>query len=128
MTRIPWSQGKALIWDVTVVDTLARSNIELSSRKAGSAAEKAEDLKKAKYVSLSDRYIFKPIGLETLGSWGTEATSTVKVACQTGESRSTYYLKQGISIELQRGNASSILGTFQHSKDLDEIFYILRSC
>ena len=68
MTRVPWSQGKALIWDVTVVDTLARSHVALTSKNAGAAADKAEETKRTKYASLLDRYIFAPIGLDTLGS------------------------------------------------------------
>ena len=41
---------------------------------------------------------------------------------ETGEKRSTYYIFQGISITIQRGNASCVLGTVPHSEGLDEIF------
>ena len=40
-TQIPWSSGKSLIWDVTVTDTLAASNISLSSAAPGESAENA---------------------------------------------------------------------------------------
>ena len=45
-----------------------------------------------------------------------------KVIEETGEKRSTFFLFQSISIAIQRGNASCILGTVPHSEGLDEIF------
>ena len=41
---------------------------------------------------------------------------------ETGEKRSTFFLFQSISIAIQRGNASCILGTVPHSEGLEEIF------
>ena len=41
---------------------------------------------------------------------------------ETGEKRSTFYLFQSISIAIQRGNASCILGAVPYSEGLDEIF------
>ena len=41
-TLIPWSNGKPLVWDVTVVDTVADSYLVGSSRNAGAASELAE--------------------------------------------------------------------------------------
>ena len=41
---------------------------------------------------------------------------------ETGERRSTFCLTQSISIAIQRGNASCVLGTVPHSEGLDEIF------
>ena len=78
-----------------------------------------------------DRYLFSPVALETFGSWGKEAIGLInkigkKLADQTGEQRSTAFLIQKIGIELQRGNASSILGTFATTRGLDELFYILK--
>ena len=132
MTRTPWSNGRSLVWDVTVVDTLAQSYIASTSTAAGGAADKAEELKKTKYRAIAEHYFFTPVGMETLGSWGVEAWNLVreigrKLAEQTGEPRATSFLAQKISIELQRGNASSILGTFPYSRGFDEIFTILKS-
>ena len=78
MTRVPWSHGRALVWDVTVVDTLAKSHVGLTSATPGSAAEKAEELKKIKYQAISDRFTFVPVGFETVGSWGPEAYMQLK--------------------------------------------------
>ena len=132
MTRTPWKLGRSLLWDVTVVDTLAQSHIMTTSATAEAAADKAEELKTSKYQALADRYIFTPIGLETFGSWGSEAFALIKdigrkLTSETGEQRATSFLVQKISIELQRGNACSILGTFPNSRGLEEIFYVLRS-
>ena len=41
---------------------------------------------------------------------------------ETGERKSTFFLTQSISIALQRGNASCVLGTVPHSEGLEEIF------
>ena len=132
MTRIPWCQGRTLLWDVTVVDTLAQSHIGSTGDTSGSAADRAEELKRIKYQALTDRYTFALVGFETLGSWGSEALSLVKdigrkLASQTGEHRATSFLVQKISIELQRGNACSVLGTFPAGRGLKEIFFVVKS-
>ena len=116
---------------MTVVDTLAMSYVAETSVEAGTAAGKAEVEKVKKYSQLASNYRIVPLGFETCGSWGPEAASFVnevgtKLCSQTGERRSTSFLKQRISIAIQRGNASSILGTFGCHRGLDEVFYVLR--
>jgi hypothetical protein len=133
MTLVPWQAGKALVWDVTCVDTMAMSYITGSITAAGSAAETAEKKKIDKYKELVDgRYIFGPLAFETFGAWGPackDLLSTVgrKIANQTGEKRSFDFLKQRISIEIQRGNAACVLGTHTFDRGLDEIFYVLNT-
>ena len=39
-----------------------------------------------------------------------------------GERKSTFFLTQSISMAIQRGNASCVLGTVPHSEGLEEIF------
>ena len=41
-TLVPWSDRKSIIWDVTIVDTLAASYIQTTSKTAGGAAEIAD--------------------------------------------------------------------------------------
>jgi hypothetical protein len=41
LTLIPWSRGRSLVWDVTVHDSFAPSNIGLSSHGAGRLADQA---------------------------------------------------------------------------------------
>lgn len=48
-----------------------------------------------------------------------------QITQRTNEKRSTVYLKQRISIDIQRGNAISVLGTIPSTESLDEIFYLL---
>ena len=91
----------------------------------------AEDKKREKYAFLSDTFHFVPLGFETLGSWGSDASLLVsrigkKITDRTGEIRATDFLRQRISIDIQRGNAISILGTLPDSRELDEIFYLFR--
>ena len=64
LTQISWSEGKSLIWDVMVVDTLANSYITSSSVTAGSVAEYAAKRKVQKYSELA-AYTYVPLVLET---------------------------------------------------------------
>ena len=41
---------------------------------------------------------------------------------ETGEKKSAFFLFQSISVAMQWGNATCILGTVPHSDGLDEIF------
>ena len=116
MTLIPWSNGKTLIWDVTCVDTLAPSHLASSNEAAGRTAELAEIKKIQKYSDLTQTFTFSPVGFETLGSWGPRAKKLIheigkRIQAMTNEQRATFYLKQRITIDIQRGNAASTLGS-----------------
>lgn len=39
VTMVPWSNGECLLWDVTVVNTLANSYLNLSYQNSGSVAD-----------------------------------------------------------------------------------------
>jgi len=128
MTLIPWSHGKAIIWDVTVRDTLAPSYVNESSKKAGAIADNAERYKHNHYRNLKENYIFTPIAFESLGSMGPETKKFIKnlgaaMRTASGESRSMDYLLQKVSIAIQRRNASCILGTLGRNR-IDD-FYLL---
>ena len=145
LTIYPWKYGKPLVWDVTVVDTLAPSYIATTSSKAGGAAEAAESRKQRKYEHLEDRFIVQSVGFETLGSWGPAARSFLsdigrRVQQATGRERSSEFLRQRISMEIQRGNAASVMGTAETSNpnflgqdcgfvflNFDEVFWVWRS-
>jgi hypothetical protein len=49
MTLVPWIKGQPLVWDVTVVDTLADSYVLKTSEVSGFAAEMACKRKHNKY-------------------------------------------------------------------------------
>ena len=128
LTLIPWSNGRSLLWDVTIRDTMAASYIQDSSKKARSVADKAERHKHNHYISLKQNYLLTPIAFETLGCMGPETKkfidklgSLMKKA--SGEAKSKEYLLQRISIAIQRGNAACILGTL--GKNRIDDFYLL---
>ena len=92
-------------------------------------------LKVEKYAGLQGQYDFYPIGFETFGSWGPSAVDILNQVCRrikehTGDLRTMDYLRQRISIEIQRGNAVSVLGTVEQIANLDNPFFLLglRNC
>ena len=131
MTLIPWSRGSTLIWDATCTDTFAPSNLRFSTKMAGNAAEDKAKRKVAKYRSLiNQNYLFVPFAVETMGPWNEEAIRffnelTKRIAIKTHEPRSGTFLRQRLSIAIQRGNAAAVMGTFRSNDKMDEIFYIL---
>ena len=59
---------------------------------------------------------FVPVAIETSGVWGEQALSLVKengrrIFEVTHDPRSTAFLRQRISVAVQRGNAACIYGT-----------------
>ncbi|GAV01250.1 hypothetical protein RvY_11990 [Ramazzottius varieornatus] len=107
MTRVPWKNGKELVWDVTFVDIQALTNFAMSTAKAGSAADAAKKRKITKYEDIGSQSEFCSVGLETLGPWGPSATALFeavgrKMAEVTGEPRSFQFFKQRVSIDIQR--------------------------
>ena len=129
LTTFPWRFGKALVWDVTVVDTLAQSYIAATSQLAGSAADAAEARKQRKYQALEQQLIVQPIGFETMGSWGAGAKAFLtdvghRVKQATGNQRAMEFLRQRVSIEIQRGNAASVMGTVDNAKDFSNLFLL----
>ena len=128
-TIIPFNKGKCLVWDATCVNTLAASHIKSAASQAGAPSEAAELKKHRKYASLSERYIFTPVAIETLGSWGPEASNFVselgrRLEVATGEPRATSFLRQKIGIAVQRGNALCIRQSLPNGTGLNELFYI----
>jgi hypothetical protein len=80
MTLVPWIKGQPLVWDVTVVDTLADCYVLKTSEVSGFAAEMACKRKHSKYSSIiSSNYIFKGLAFETLGAWGKETIDFINV-------------------------------------------------
>ena len=118
VTQVPWSRGRCLAWDATCPDTFAVSHVQASSTRAGSAAAAAEVQKSQKYADITTGVDFVPVAIETSGTWGEQAIDLVKeigrrIAEATHEPRSTAFLRQRLSIAVQRGNAFCILGTFR---------------
>ena len=127
MTQFPWKNGKCLVYDVTVADTLCASYVKKCSSNPGSAANDRETQKYSKYKDLMTDYHFVPIGIETYGAWGYEGHKIIKEIGKkmmeaTGEKRSTFFLTQRISTAIQRGNTACILGTVPPTEGLEAIF------
>ena len=122
VTMIPWAQGRCLTWDVTSPDTLAASHLAESAVRAGSAAAKAEVTKTAKYAQIAITHAFVPLAFKSLGAWGVHCQQFVselgrRITIITGDARETSYLRQRLSIAVQRGNAIACRGTMSHELD-----------
>ena len=111
-----------MIWDATCPDTVAPSYVARSAVEAGTAAHASESKKITKYLALADKHDFVPVAIETMGTWGERGLAFVnevgrRVAAITGDNRSTAFLKQRMSLAVQRGNAAAVLGTFASSSE-----------
>lgn len=118
VTQMPWKRGRCLAWDATCPNTFATSYVRASSTLAGSAASAAELNKNAKYADIIAGVDFVPFVIETSGVWGEQALILVtevgrRMAEVSKEPRSTTFLRQRLSIAVQRGNAVCILGTLR---------------
>jgi hypothetical protein len=116
-TLIPWKAGRSLVWDVTVVDTLAPSYLQATAVTAGAAAEIADNRKNQKYQSLSVTHDFVPLAIETLGPVNLSGIEFITdlgrhLTKATDEIRETTFLYQRLSVTIQRFNAVAFAGSF----------------
>ncbi|ESO08717.1 hypothetical protein HELRODRAFT_168628 [Helobdella robusta] len=114
-TLVPWSQGCCLSWDVTFPHTLAERYINYTAMKQGSAAVKAADFKNTKYKDLNDNTrVFVPICVETFGPVDKQTqlffdNIATKIVEKSGDPNDKIYIKQNISLLLQKFNSFCIL-------------------
>ena len=118
LTLIPWCYGRSAVWDVTVVDTLAKSYLHLTTSTVGGAAEFADSRKLSKYQDLATSYEVIPVAFETMGpmnSTGAEFIKSLgrKLTQRSGDPRETSFLWQRLSIALQRFNVVCFRGSFE---------------
>ena len=91
--------------------------------RAGSAAVKAEVAKTAKSAEITITHAFVPLAFESLGAWGVHCQQFVSELGRritmhiTGDARETSYLRQRLSIAVQKGNAIAYRGTMSHVLD-----------
>jgi len=105
-----------MVWDYTCPDTLAPSHLTLSSATGRAAADVAERNKRVKYTPLTPHYIMVPIAIETLGAYGAEAWDFIgslgaRLARVTGDRRAVAFLRQRLSVAIQKANAVAVRGT-----------------
>ena len=105
ITLVPLKSDRLLVWDATCPDTFAPSHLPSATREArGSGA------------ALNQCHIFTPVAIETAGPFGPETVSFLRdLGCRlkqvTGEVKSFSYLRQHLSIAVQRGNVAAVMRT-----------------
>ena len=130
MTQFPWKGGKCLLWDFSCGDTLAPTYVKKSAGGAGHVATEAEKRKFEHYDHLEKDFVFVPVCVETMGTFGSESQKLIKeigrnLKAVSGEKRSTAFLFQSIGLAVQRGNAQSVLGTVKDDSDFTHEIYLL---
>ena len=78
---------------------------------------------------LAHKYIVMPVAVETRGAWGHSSLKFVqeigeRITLASGDKQATCKLLQNISLEVQRGNIASILGTLPTPKSFNQLFYL----
>jgi hypothetical protein len=100
---------------------VAASYLPSTSTQAGAAAEHTAVTKTQKYSALTPTYHVVPVGVETLGSWCADGLQFItelgrRTTAITTDPRETTFLLQRLSVAVQRGNATSVIGTLpRHS-------------
>lgn len=112
VTKIPWKDGKLLVWDFTCPDTLSSSS---ATSGVGIVADLAEQRAVSKYTGLNSTHIFTPVVVESLGVMGPLTHSFLKelgrcIRSSSGEDKAYSYLIQRLSVAVQRGNSASVFG------------------
>ena len=126
LTLIPWSAGKSIIWDVTVVGTLAASYIQTMFETAGGAAEFAFTRKEDKYTALSVNYDLSVIAIETLGLLSTKTSTFLRelgrlFTIANEDPRATAFLIISTNIRC-RFKVTRIRDSFQVQVNIDKVF------
>ena len=123
MTFFSWKSGKALLWDVTIVNSVASSYLSASSSSVGSIAEMAAEKKEVEYADLSQNYIFQPLAFEALGAINASAIAFFydlgkRLSAVSGDTREIEFLFQRLSVALQRFNSVTFQETFSVSAEV----------
>ena len=96
-----------------VPDTLAASYKLIASRHSGAVTEMAEKKKESKYSDLTHSYIFSPLAIESMGPKSLALIRDLgdHIRNYSGDERSSFFLRQRLSMAVQRGNALLISNT-----------------
>ena len=120
VTVAAFERGRPMAWDATVIHTCAPCHLHASATAARAAVSAAESRKCRKYDDLSDRYDFRPFGVETLGAFGPRALELVdslaaRIRAQTGESGARSRIYRRLAAAVQAGNARRIVEAHSHA-------------
>ena len=115
---------ESIVWNVTVVDTIAASYIQTTSKTAGGAVEIAVTCKEDKYAVLSISYDSIVIALETLGPLSTKTSAFLRelgrrLTIANEDPCEMAFLFQRISVALQQFNAIRIHDSFSVQVNTD---------
>ena len=122
VTMLPWSRSHSLAWDFTCVHRLAASHLSKGRQQGSSVATANEAFIRQHYNDIPSCYILEPVAIETLGgigdsTWAFLRTLSHRIQEQTGEKCSFAWLRQRLSIALQRGNVACILESVPDSSN-----------
>ena len=121
VTLTAWKQGKCLAWDVTMPDTYAQSHLPATATNVGHAADKSAVSKTQKYQSILQTHLFTPIAIVTAGVWNNQAREFIKelgrITTVNEEIKETSYIFQQVSVENQRSNMLSFIGSLTTDTD-----------
>ena len=100
-----------MLWDATVVCTVADSYVSGSAREAGTAAKTAAQRQEAKYATLQGTHLFPASCCGVAGDRVEEATSSFlpdlghRISALSGDSREITFSFQRVSVVVQRFNS-----------------------
>ena len=128
---VPWKSGRLLVYDTTCPDTFAPSYLPSAASGVGAVAAAAEERKKRKYSHLDQCHLVVSVTIETTGVFGPETMEFLRemgrrLQLVSADHNSTTYLIQRLSVAVQRGNATSVLGSagnMDHHDFFSDLFW-----
>ena len=121
VTLVPWRSGRLLVWDAICLNRFSPSHLPSATREAGAVAALAEQSRQEKYTALNQCHNFTPVAIET-SSFLRDLGWHLKQV--TGEAMSFSYLRQRLSIAVQRGirNTAAVMGPMGGSTSTSDFF------
>ena len=119
VTMLPWSRGRYLAWDFTCVQRLATSHLSKGRQESSSVATAKEAIKRQHCNDIPSCYTLEPVAIETLGDSSSDFLRKLakRILEQTGEKCFFAWLRQHLSIAVQRENATCILESIPDSSN-----------
>lgn len=124
MTLLPFAKGRCLVWDATVICTLAATYVDSAAGEVGAAGRIAERRKHNIYKDFESEYDVVPVAFETHGPLGADTDEFLlelsrRIKKERGGAAGYYFL-QRLSLCIQRGNAIAMMATMGFSPEFTE--------